>query len=56
MDEKELDALIFAIEQKADHSSKEIYSSFGGKFEQFHKGQFQAYSEILSMLNRNSND
>jgi hypothetical protein len=49
--DKELDALMFAVNEKANKSN-EIMNQSTSDIEEynFHKGQFQAYSEVYTML------
>ena len=54
--DKELDAMIFAVNEKANNAGKEMrnyvnnLSEYGIETYNFHKGQYQAYTEIYSML------
>jgi hypothetical protein len=55
--DKELDAAMFAVNEKTKAASIEMnkyidnLSEYGIKQYFFNKGQFQAYSEIYTMLN-----
>jgi len=52
MDDKELDSMIFAVEEKRDNAEKQINNyNYDNKKQHFHRGQYCAYVEILSMLN-----
>ena len=54
--DKELDAVMFAVNEKANNAGKEmrnyvnVLSEYGIEEYNFHKGQYQAYSEVYIML------
>ena len=51
MSENELDALMFAINEKAMQAQiKANENDDSAKIYMFHKGQYQAYSEVYTML------
>jgi len=52
MSENELDALMFAINEKAIQAQTKAYENEfeSAKIYMFHKGQYQAYSEVYTML------
>ncbi len=54
--DKKLDAMMFAVNEKANNASKKMneYRCESEEFN-FYKGQFQAYTELYSMM-KNTKD
>jgi len=52
MDEKQLDAMKFAVNEKANNANNLTFEYIGIDRDKvnFYQGQFQAYSEIYTML------